>query len=300
MNSDNLFNLMLRHIKKFPATLPRYQHQNEKSINPAYCDIDHCIPLCPGEKRIWVMRTDGILALGIKNTLIAEGNTALKEKTDEIVHQYIDHEDRYGHPSLALPENEYNGSVYYAGWLYQHSDRIEIMSCSGRYQNKKLKPTQKTFLECYIALKLMERYGGQKIIFIDWENINHLEYFLQNISYPSMKLKRIYSEMHSKTKIHCLILLLLSSDEHQQDVYKMLFATVMEEIANVYRFGVERILQFLISMLTTSFDDLLPQRRPNPQAAFSSSHQGLFFPRQQEENLHASTDNNHMTPRTPN
>jgi hypothetical protein len=48
-------NLFKEIIKDYPKVLPAYAYSYEKSINPAYCDIDNCAPLCPNEKKIWVL-----------------------------------------------------------------------------------------------------------------------------------------------------------------------------------------------------------------------------------------------------
>lgn len=185
--------LLLDLIKKIPTVQADYTYANEKSINPAYCDLEHAQPLCPDEKKIWVLRGDLIFAIGNKNTYVELGNTDILTVIELSLHKYIDLSDRYGHPSLTLPEGDYDGSAYYAGWLYQNINRIELLLYSGRYQNMKISRSQQCYLERYISQQLMNTYGEQDIIFYDFEKEEELEVYLQGDLFSSSVTRRVYT-----------------------------------------------------------------------------------------------------------
>ncbi len=114
---------LLNVIKGCPKVLPKYSHEGERGMNPAFCNLDdNQCPLPLNQKRICVFRSDLQLVAGVKNHFAEDGNTALKDvvvenpdKKSEVDSRY-DHKDRYGHPSLALAEEKiYVGSIYYAG-----------------------------------------------------------------------------------------------------------------------------------------------------------------------------------------
>lgn len=171
---------LLNVIKSYPKVRPAYFHEGERSINPAYQTIENCERLPINEKRIWVLRGDFRLALGIKNILVEYGNTSLFKKIDSTRHQHIDLRDRYGHTSLAMPEQGYDGSAYLAGWLAQRENNtVEILLHSGRYQNTKLSLKQRMVLEKYIALELGKTWGQQSIVFIDYQE-NYVKAFVGN------------------------------------------------------------------------------------------------------------------------
>jgi len=211
-------NLLISLIKQIPTIQAKYKYENEKSINPAYCDIEHSFPLCPYEKKIWVLRGDLILAVGIKNAYVDKGNTNIVDLIDTSLHKYLDLDDRYGHPSLAIPEQDYDGSAYYAGWLYQHLNHIEVFLFTGRYQNKKITALQQHYLERYISIQFMEAYGEQEIIFFDWENKDEIDLFLQGTSFPSEKSRRTYSRESLKNKN--LLDLVIEHDNDQSAIQR--------------------------------------------------------------------------------
>jgi hypothetical protein len=187
-------------FRNYPKKKAKNLYDNENGINPAYCNLasDVC-PIPVGENRIWALRGDLILATGIKNCYHSEGATSIVDKIDRQSIPFFQVNNRYGHPSLAAPElkNDYDGSVYYAGWLYQQPDCLQIYLWSGRYRNRKLTIEQRTHMEAYIAKKLQEAYGDQQIMFFDWVNMEESEYFLAGelskikeprvIFYPSEK-----------------------------------------------------------------------------------------------------------------
>lgn len=192
--------LLINLIKKMPTIHAKYKYTSEKNINPTYCDIEHSEPLCRDEKKIWVLRGDLILAVGNKNAYVSKGNASLKEVVIDSADQYIDYSDRYGHPSLAMPENDFDGSVYYAGWLYQHANHIEVFLCSGRYQNNKISALQREYIERYISIQFINAYGTQDIVFFDWGREEDFYCFLKGTSFPPEKLKRTYSLTSIKNK----------------------------------------------------------------------------------------------------
>ncbi len=191
--------LLVNLIKEMPKTKARYAYATEKNINPGYCDIEHSAPLCVEDTRIWVLRSDLILALGIKD--ISKGNINIINKVHSCVQHYIDPEDRYGHPSLTIAECGYDGSAYYAGWLRQHPNKIEVFLYSGRYRNKFLNILQQQYIERYIAIQLIKRYGEQDIIFFDWNGYSgELHSFIQGQLFFSKQTRRSYSLTTIKSK----------------------------------------------------------------------------------------------------
>lgn len=142
---------------------------DEAPINAAYTPVENSRPLCIGEQRIFALRTDFILALGIKNSDTELGNIDIYNITNPMLHRYINKGLRSGHESLAMPEGDYDGSVYYAGWLYQHKEHIEIFLASGHYHSPGLGLLQKQLLEVYISEKLTDAFGQQDVVFIDWD-----------------------------------------------------------------------------------------------------------------------------------
>ncbi len=150
-------------------TSPAYARENELSINPAYQPIDeiYC-PLKINQKKIWLLRADFILALGNKNsnwTCFKE--TGLHEAIAPELHSYINWDDRYGHPSLALPHNGYDGSVFYGGYLAQRTEVLEVFMFSGRYHRNDLGDHKKKILESYIAYHFQNAFGNQPVVFIE-------------------------------------------------------------------------------------------------------------------------------------
>jgi hypothetical protein len=191
--SESLF---IDQIKSMPVTAPKYLHSNEVGINPVYEDSDDCAELCPHEKKIWVLRTDLILAIGIKNGAVQHGNTNILDRVDPSMHEWITPGNRYGHPSLAVPEGTYDGTVYYAGWLRKNHNRIEIFLSSGRFQNAQLTIEQREIIEAYVAYKLMSAYGEQHVLFFDWSaEKNDIEFnqFVQSKPFPQDKKPRVYT-----------------------------------------------------------------------------------------------------------
>lgn len=191
--SETLMRDLLNSIRSIPSKIPS-RRPNERGINPAYRDVEHA-SLCLREKRIWALRADDdlILALGIKNGSVDKGNISLLERLDTIRRSDIDIDDPYGHASLAIPEKGYDGSVYYAGWLIQSKNQIQLLLYARRYHNDALLPLQKKLLEQYISVKLMDRLGEQEVIFIEYANPDDLQYFLsENISWFKEREKRIY------------------------------------------------------------------------------------------------------------
>ena len=164
----------MRRIKTYireniPPTSPAYIRENELSINPAYQPIDeiYC-PLKINQKKIWLLRSDFILVLGNKNsnwTCFKE--TGLYEAIEPELHSYINWDDRYGHPSLALPHNGYDGSVFYGGYIAQRTNFLEIFMFSGRYHRHDLDDHKKKILESYIAYHFQNAFGNQPVIFIE-------------------------------------------------------------------------------------------------------------------------------------
>lgn len=185
---------ILERISRIKPILPTYRHEGEESINPAYTDIENCMPLCLDEKRIFVLRGDFILATGIKNVCVWEGNTDIFSVTDPMVHHHINRKDRYGHPSLAVPDvgTGYDGSVYYAGWLCQRNGHIKIFLQSGRFHKHDMTESQKLDIELFIVYQFMKSYGKQNIFIYDCDPDEKLSLFLAD-QLPSDKVYRLYT-----------------------------------------------------------------------------------------------------------
>jgi|GEM_PF-2788062 len=187
-----MLNCLFSEIRTFPKVYARYDYAGEGGINPAYTDIERCEPLCPGEKRIWVLRGDGTLATGIKNVCVREGNTDLFQKVEGAFHKYLDKTNRYGHPSLALPEETYDGSVHYAGWLCNR-DQIEVFLQSGRFHNEMLTDEQRNTIEAHVAEKFIKAYGKESVVFYDRNDNEMLTNFLAG-PFPPDRPCRVYTK----------------------------------------------------------------------------------------------------------
>ncbi len=181
-----------------PRVKPHYSYEGEYSTNPAYQDItDVRIPLAVEDRRIWALRTDFILATGIKNAYHEYGLNELAQAFDEKNLDFLNLNDRYGHPSLATPELNYDGSTFYAGWIRQRSDYLEIYNFSGRF-NQKLPLKNQMLLEAYAAKEFIAAYGNQPVHLYDAADLksgheNLLSIFLKNKNFSKNKECRIYT-----------------------------------------------------------------------------------------------------------
>ncbi len=184
-------------FKDYPKVNTAYKHANEKGKNPAYHELDIGEPQLPtNEKRIFVLTTELKLIIGIKNAYSDKGNTPLSKLVGS---KNINPQDRYGHPSLALPNEYYDGGVYYAGWLYQHTNHLQVYLWSGRYNNAKLTNQQKQRLELYITQRLVKAYGQQEIHFIDWNRTEEeSDSFLKGNLFSTRSNARIYAKQQTE------------------------------------------------------------------------------------------------------
>ncbi|BCA96272.1 hypothetical protein TUM19329_26330 [Legionella antarctica] len=165
---DSCYAKAQRYIKKnIPPVKPKYRYPGESCINPAYQDISSIrSPLRPQEKRIWVLRGDFILATGVKNAYQKEyGYTGLKDSFSNSLYLFLNWSDRYGHPSLTLAEGNYDGSAFYAGYICQRTDYLQVYLVSGRFERRDLNRDQTRILEAYIAAQFQTVYGHQDIVF---------------------------------------------------------------------------------------------------------------------------------------
>lgn len=157
-----------QYIRKHIAPVSKkYIYPNENSINPGYQDIGHVRgPLRPGEKRIWALRSDFILATGVKNAYEKEYRyTGFVESFSPSLHALIDWNDRYGHPSLTLTEGNYDGAAYYAGYICQRDGFLQVYLVSGRFERTDLNEKQTAILEAFISSQFQVVFGLQDIIF---------------------------------------------------------------------------------------------------------------------------------------
>lgn len=165
-----LFRYLIKHY--LTPKNPEYAYDTEKGgYNPAFQNISddsfHC-PLQVDEKRIFALRSDFILATGSKNYGKCSFHKPFSMFSDDL-HQYLDSKDRYGHPSLAVPHDEYNGSAYYAGWLAQREGYLQIYLYSGRF-HRTFTLDECTLVETYLTKQFINAYGEQPIRFYDPED----------------------------------------------------------------------------------------------------------------------------------
>ena len=150
-------------ISQFP------NYENEEGINPAYQNIAQIQSTCflnKDEKRIWVLRSDFILATGVKNAYKNRyGYKGLADTFSPAVHHFLNWSNRSGHPSLALAEGSYDGTVLYAGYICQRDGFLQVYLSSGRFDRSDLNAEKMHILESYIAAIFQVTYGRQDIVF---------------------------------------------------------------------------------------------------------------------------------------
>lgn len=144
-----------------------YAREDEAGLlNPAFENISegfHC-PLNFGDKRIWALRSDGILATGIKRSYSPTYfNSAFSVSSDYL--NKLDH--RFGHPSLTIPSGNYDGKVLVAGWLFQKQGYIVCINWSGRYCRQDLGESTQAKLRNYLNDTFLHAYGQQPIVYIE-------------------------------------------------------------------------------------------------------------------------------------
>lgn len=169
--------------KIIPPVSPAYTYQNETNFNPLYQNLNQSHLVCPLKKndiRIWALRTDGIMATGIKNEKkfgyhgmkkeIEKNLTSLYKKGNRYVY-FLNEEDRYGHPSLTESTDKV---FYYAGWLRKYPDKIIMANRSGRYCESvdSFSNEQKEIIELYISKIMMLAYNESRIEFYDFKIID--------------------------------------------------------------------------------------------------------------------------------
>ncbi len=178
-----------------------YVRDNELSINPSYQNSEAITcSLTLNQKKIWLLRSDFVLAVGNKNSNWTNfKDSSLAECIEIDLHAFVNWEDRYGHPSLATPHPGYDGSAYYGGYLAQRNDHIELYTFSGRYHRNDLSECDKEILEAYIADSFQKTYGNQPVVFIDavvfgpgvLDNFE-LSMFIRDNDLPNYCTRRVY------------------------------------------------------------------------------------------------------------
>jgi hypothetical protein len=151
-------------------------YPGEGAINPAYENLSQVsYRLHLNEKRIWILRSNFQVAIGVKNAYQALwGYHGLHDIFDEKSYPYLNWEDRSGHPSLAMvePESGYDGDVYYAGHFAQREGYLEVVDNSGRFDRSDLPHAQLQLLQSYVALQFQKAFGEQKIVFVPRQSRN--------------------------------------------------------------------------------------------------------------------------------
>lgn len=75
------------------------------------------------------------------------GYTGFKNSFSKSLHSFLNWNDRYGHPSLTLPEGDYDGSVFYAGYICQRKGYLQVYLVSGRFERNDLNEEQTRILK---------------------------------------------------------------------------------------------------------------------------------------------------------
>lgn len=191
--------------QRVPTISNAYDRVDDVGINPAYQALSQvsCL-LALNEKKIWLLRSDFILAVGNKNAYwVNFKENALSQCIEPELHSYINWDNRYGHSSLAIPDETYDGSAYYGGYLAQRQEHLEVYLFSGRYQRNDLSDSAKTLLETYIAHQFQMAYGDQPVEFIDAVLPQHgepylscfdLSFFHHNNPLPDYCSRRVYAK----------------------------------------------------------------------------------------------------------
>lgn len=176
---------------------PAYVRPNETGINPAYQDTASVKSgLYLNQKKIWLLRGDGIVAIGNKNAYWTNfSENGLSEAISPELHRYVNWEDRFGHPSLACPHPGYTGSAFYGGLLAQRTDCLDVYTSSGRYYRNDLSENHKAILEAFLANEFQQTFGEQRIVFMDAPS--YLDYFECSFFYfdkplPAYCARRMY------------------------------------------------------------------------------------------------------------
>jgi hypothetical protein len=151
-----------------------------------------------------------LLATGIKNAEVEEGNTPMSAAL--VSTDGINPANRYGHPTLAMPEKAvgeykgYDGKVYYAGWVAQRAKYLEVYVYTGRCPNYLLSEFQKRCLELHIAIEFRKVYGEQDFLFVDRLSgaLGMFRFFLPNKPFDAAHLAtaRTYSSALLKEVMH--------------------------------------------------------------------------------------------------
>lgn len=179
----------------------KYTYSDEKGINPAFQRIEEVTKLSNNDKRIFALRSDFILATGIKNAEQEHGYQGLEDAFDEINYKFINWKDRYGHPSL-VGEGE---NVFYAGFVCQRNGYLQVFLSSGRYNRcdresegiYPLTTEEILIIEAYLAIKFQKAYGIQDVAFYDTtpdEDAKDTTLFFTNKPFPQYKYPRVYNE----------------------------------------------------------------------------------------------------------
>jgi len=197
-------------VQHISPKLPEYVRENESGINPVYQNSSAVRnrALCPNEKKIWLFRSDFILAVGNKNAYWASfAENGLPKSISPELHQYVNWDDRYGHPSLACGTAEYDRSVFYGGLLAQREGYLEVYTSSGRYYRNDLSDDHKKIMEAYLSYEFLQMYGAQTIVFVDAPSNKdyfecaifyadrHLPNYCSRRVYDFRKIERIFREM---------------------------------------------------------------------------------------------------------
>ncbi|WP_019217168.1 hypothetical protein [Legionella tunisiensis] len=137
------------------------------------------------------------MATGVKNAYQKEyGYTGLVDTFSPTIHRFLDWDDRYGHPSLTLATDTYDGGVFYAGYVCQRQGYLQVYLASGRYDRNDLSKEQTAILEAYIAVQFQVAYGKQEIVF-DYANPDdsfyHTTFFSHGI-FPKTNPQRRYTQ----------------------------------------------------------------------------------------------------------
>ena len=132
---------------------------------------------------------DLTIAFGVKNAYQESwGYHGFVEVIDPENHCYMDWEDRVGHPSLAIPDHGYDGSVFYAGHIAQRDGYLEVLDTSGRFERLDLTEYELNKIEAFMALRLRKMLGEQKVVFIANARNTFAKFYTVSLFYSDKSL----------------------------------------------------------------------------------------------------------------
>ncbi|APS50492.1 hypothetical protein [Piscirickettsia salmonis] len=112
-------------------------------------------------------------------------------------------------------------AIFYAGYVYQRSDSLEVIRLSGRYPQK-YSAAQEALLESYLAQKFCEAYGTQKVIFYSFNEALSLSGILSdNREYWDKNKHRIMRREYNEVLQTAINNITITGSFHAKDWLKI-------------------------------------------------------------------------------